>query len=255
MTPVIGVTATLKVDREAVGTGPTNGFARTDMDYVHGVARAGGIPMVLPPVVDEAVIEEMASRLDGIVLGGGSDIDPAHYGEEPVVEIETIIPERDFFELALMDRALELGIPVFGICRGMQLINVKLGGTLYQDIATQYEGAYLRHQQTAPRWHPTHSVRVEEGSVLAGVTGAGRVPVNSYHHQAIKDLAAGLRVVARSSDGVIEAVETGGMSAHWILGVQWHAEAMHARHERQLGLFRALVEAAEERRKRRRPAA
>jgi putative glutamine amidotransferase len=250
LAPVIGITATLKVDRETVGTGPSNGFAKADMDYIHGVSLAGGIPMVLPPITDDAVVEDMARNLDGIVLGGGSDIDPAHYGEEPVAEIETIIPERDLFELALLDQALALDIPVFGICRGMQLLNVKLGGTLYQDIATQHEQARLRHSQTAPRWHPTHSVEVDEGSALAGITGAGRVPVNSYHHQAVKDLADGLRVVARSSDGVVEALETRDMAARWVLGVQWHAEAMHS-HRQHLALFRALVEVAEERGRRR----
>lgn len=253
--PVIGVTASLKVDADPIGHRPGDAFARTDMDYVQSVAMAGGIPLILPPITDEAVIESMALKIDGLLLGGGSDLDPACYGEEPVAEMGAIVPERDTFELALFERALDLNLPVFGICRGHQLINVALGGTLYQDLNSQLDGELLKHRQAAPKWHPTHFVEVEEASELSSLTDSGRVHVNTYHHQAIKDLAGGLEVSARASDGVVEAIETEDMSRRWMLGVQWHAEAMSKESRENLALFEAHVSAARRYTRQRRAAA
>jgi putative glutamine amidotransferase len=135
MAPVIGVTATLKQDLDPVATRPLGSYVRADLDYVAGVAQAGGVPLVLPPVPEMA--EEMARGIDGLLLSGGSDLDPDYYGEEALPELDVTIPERDAFEMALLEHALERGIPVFGICRGLQVMNVGLGGTLYQDLPTQ----------------------------------------------------------------------------------------------------------------------
>jgi putative glutamine amidotransferase len=183
--------------------------------------------------------------LDGLLLSGGSDLDPGYYGEEAVPELGVTLPERDAFEIALVGMALRRGMPVFGICRGMQVLNVALGGTLYQDLPSQWERDLLKHRQDTPKWQPTHEVSVEDGSYIAEVMDRELVKVNSYHHQGIKDLAEGLVVTGRSSDGVIEAVEAGDISERWLLGVQWHAEAMRGAGPQQESLFEAHVSAAE----------
>ena len=124
---------------------------------------AGGVPVVLPPAGDERVAGAVVRSLDGLFLSGGSDLDPAYYGEEPAPELGPTIPERDAFEMALVGLALRRGIPVFGICRGMQVLNVALGGTLYQDLPSQWDGDVLKHRQATPKWQPTHEVEVRAG--------------------------------------------------------------------------------------------
>jgi putative glutamine amidotransferase len=235
----------LKEDVDAVAERPLGRFVRADLDYVEGVAGAGGAPVVLPPVGDESAAEALIHGLDGLLLSGGSDLDPGYYGEEPVSELGVTLPERDAFEIALVGLALRRGMPVFGICRGMQVLNVALGGTLYQDLPSQWEQDLLKHRQATPKWQPTHEVRVSEGSYIAEVIGRESVKVNSYHHQGIRDLAEGLIVTGRSSDGVIEAVEAADLSERWLLAVQWHAEAMRGSGPQQESLFEAHVSAAE----------
>jgi putative glutamine amidotransferase len=243
--PIIGITATLKEDVDTVAERPLGRFVRADLDYVAGVAGAGGAPVVLPPVGEESAAEALIHSLDGLLLSGGSDLDPSYYGEKPVSELGVTLPERDAFEMALVGLALRRGMPVFGICRGMQVLNVALGGTLYQDLPSQWEQDPLKHRQDTPKWQPTHEVRVSEGSYIAEVMGRESVKVNSYHHQGIRDLAEGLVVTGRSSDGVIEAVEAEDLSERWLLGVQWHAEAMRGSGPQQESLFEAHVSAAE----------
>jgi putative glutamine amidotransferase len=235
----------LKEDVDTVAERPLGRFVRADLDYVEGVAGAGGAPVVLPPVGEESAAEALIHSLDGLLLSGGSDLDPSYYGEKPVSELGVTLPERDAFEMALVGLALRRGMPVFGICRGMQVLNVALGGTLYQDLPSQWEQDPLKHRQDTPKWQPTHEVRVSEGSYIAEVMGRESVKVNSYHHQGIRDLAEGLVVTGRSSDGVIEAVEAEDLSERWLLGVQWHAEAMRGSGPQQESLFEAHVSAAE----------
>ena len=245
MGPIIGITGTLKEDVEAVAERPLGRFIRTDLDYVEGVVGAGGAPVVLPPFGDERAAEAVVGSLDGLLLSGGSDLDPGYYGEKPDTELGPTIPERDAFEMALVGLALRRGIPILGICRGMQVLNVALGGTLYQDLPSQWEGGVLKHRQVTPKWQPSHEVEVRNGSYIAEVMGLDVVKVNSYHHQGIKDLAEGLVVAGRSADGVVEAVETRDLSERWLLGVQWHAEAMRGAGPQQESLFEAHVSAAE----------
>ena len=246
MAPLIGVTATLKEDVDAVAERPLGKYVRADYDYVEGVAQAGGVPVVLPPVAGPVAAETIAGTLDGLLLSGGSDLHPSHYGEEPIPELNATVPERDAFEIALLEHVLRRGIPVFGICRGLQVLNVALGGTLYQDLPSQMEGVVLLgHRQETPKWEPKHEVEVDAGSQIAGIMGLEELKVNSYHHQAVKDLAPGLATVAHSPDGVVEAVESRDLSERWILGVQWHAEAMRASGAEHRKLFAAHAEAAE----------
>jgi putative glutamine amidotransferase len=243
--PIIGITATLKEDVDAVAERPLGRFVRADLDYIEGVAGAGGAPVVLPPAGDERVAEAVIQSLDGLLLSGGSDLDPGYYGEVPVPELGVTLPERDAFEMALVRIALRRGMPVFGICRGMQVLNVAIGGTLYQDLPSQWERDLLKHRQATPKWQPTHEVRIEDASYIASVMGRKMVKVNSYHHQGIRVLAEGLVVTGRSTDGVIEAVEASDLSERWLLGVQWHAEAMRGAGPQQESLFEAHVSAAE----------
>ena len=245
MPPIIGITATLKEDVEAIAERPLGRFVRTDLDYIEGVVGAGGAPVVLPPTGDEGAAEAVIHSLDGLLLSGGSDLDPGYYGEEPVLELGVTLPERDAFEMALVRLALRRGMPVFGICRGMQVLNVALAGTLYQDLPSQWEGDVLKHRQDTPKWQPTHEVRVREGSYIAEVMGREVVKVNSYHHQGVRVLAEGLVATGHSSDGVIEALEARDLSERWLLGVQWHAEAMRGAGPQQERLFEAHVSAAE----------
>lgn len=245
MPPIIGVTATLKEDVDQVAERPLGKFVRADLDYVDGVAQAGGVPVVLPPVGERRTAEAVLGGLDGLVLSGGSDLDPRYYDEEALPELGPTIPERDAFELALVELALRRGIPVFGICRGLQVINVVMGGTLYQDLPSQLGRDALKHRQETPKWQPSHEVEAFEGSYLAEVVGREPLKVNSYHHQGIKDLADGLAVSARSDDGVVEGIEGLDLSERWLLGVQWHAEAMRGAGREQRSLFEAHVSAAE----------
>jgi putative glutamine amidotransferase len=243
--PIIGITATLKEDADAVAERPLGRFVRADLDYVEGVTGAGGVPVVLPPTGNEGAAESVLHSLDGLLLSGGSDLDPGYYGEEPLPELGITLPERDAFEMALVGQALRRGMPVFGICRGMQVLNVALGGTLYQDLPSQWERDVLKHRQDTPKWQPTHEVKVTDGSYMAEVMGREMVKVNSYHHQGVKDLAQGLVATGYSSDGVVEAVEAENLSERWLLGVQWHAEAMRGAGPQQESLFEAHVSAAE----------
>ncbi|CAN5461629.1 gamma-glutamyl-gamma-aminobutyrate hydrolase family protein [soil metagenome] len=249
MTPVIGVTATLKEDGEAPAPGevsrPLGEYVRADLDYVEGVFDAGGAPIVLPPIGGARNVESLVGAMDGLLLSGGSDLDPKYYGEAGIPEMGATIPERDEFEMALVGAALRRGIPIFGICRGLQVLNVALGGTLYQDISAQLGDDALSHRQTALKFQPAHEVEVRSGSWVGEAMGETGVKVNSYHHQAVKELAPGLVVSASSPDGVIEAVESRDFSDQWLFGVQWHAEAMRTVGVEHRNLFAALVSAAE----------
>jgi len=246
LAPVIGITATLREDVDCVTERPLDRFVGADFDYVEGVAEAGGAPVVLPPVAGARAAEDLLDGMDGLLLSGGSDLDPGYYGEEPVPELGVTMPERDAFEIALLEHALRRQIPIFGVCRGMQILNVALGGTLYQDLPSQMDHlVLLGHRQETPRWQPTHEVEVDGSSRVAKVMGTDELKVNSFHHQAIKGLARGLVAVACSPDGVTEAVESGDLSKRWMIGVQWHAEAMRDAGPEHQKLFEAQVSAAE----------
>jgi putative glutamine amidotransferase len=245
LAPVIGITATLREDLDRVAERPLGKFVRADLDYVEGVAEAGGVPVVLPPVAGARAAEALLGGMDGLLLSGGSDLHPGYYGEEPLPELGVTVPERDAFEMALLEHALRRQIPILGICRGMQVLNVALGGTLYQDLPSQMDHmVLLGHRQETPKWQPTHEVEVDGGSKVAEILGTDELKVNSYHHQAIKELASGLVTVAYASDGVIEAVESGDLSKRWLIGVQWHAEAMRDAGPEHRNLFEAHVSAA-----------
>jgi putative glutamine amidotransferase len=202
------------------------------MSYARAIAAAGGAPVVLPPG-DVDGIEPLLAQLAGVCLSGGPDLDPAAYGAEPSPRLGPIWPDLDAYELALARHAGTLGVPLLAICRGMQALNVARGGTLCQHV----DG----HRQDVPCEQSTCKVDVAADSLLRVLVADQRIEVNSFHHQAIAAVGHGLRPVAWADDGVIEAVEAPG--APFVLGIQWHAEALIARAE-QLALFSAFVDAA-----------
>jgi putative glutamine amidotransferase len=234
----------VREEAESIAQNPIGRFVRTDLDYVEGVAEAGGMPVVLPPSLNVRAAEALLDGLDGLLLSGGPDLDPGYYGEEPIPELGATIPEWDALEMALLRLALQRGMPIFGICRGMQILNVALGGTLYQDVSSQLGADVLNHWQATPKRHSTHEVEVLEDSYLAEITDRQTVEVNSYHHQGIKGLADALTVSARSGDGVIEAFETRDFCDRWLVGVQWHPEGMRDIGTGHRNLFEAHVCAA-----------
>jgi len=227
--PLIGITCAHDLASDRLFISPT---------YVQGVVEAGGVPVLLASSVD--MVEHYLSVVDGLLLSGGSDVDPFHFGEDPLPGSGEIAPDRDTFELLLVRRCLAEGVPMLGICRGMQVINIAAGGTIFQDIPTQVPGA-MKHKQEAPRWYPTHPVQIALDSLLHSLFVEVPERVNSYHHQAVKTPGRGLRVCATAPDGIIEGIE--GESG-FVIGVQWHPDAMWARVPRHLSLFRGLVRAA-----------
>lgn len=238
--PVIGITPT-----PAEHTAPHGTFHRFTLadTYTTAVEAAGGIPLIIPP--QDGNIDAILDVLDGLIISGGGDIDPARYGDSTVHETTDGLDEgRDNLELALAERAIERDMPMLCICRGIQILNVALGGTLYQDVADQFSDELQHRQQenNIPKHDPGHSVSVEPDSLMAQTYGQPTVEVNSFHHQSLKDVAPDLKVSAVAPDGTIEGVEHSGKS--WVLGVQWHPEMMYAAHEEHLRPFSALVKAS-----------
>ncbi len=235
--PVIGVTAS--------GSSSNSGSQRVTCSrtYLDTVEAAGGAPFCIPPM-GESTLRALFEAADGLLLPGGGDVAPHYYGEEPLPELGSVEDDRDAAELLLARWALEEGKPTLAICRGIQVLNVAAGGTLYQDLPTQY-GVELDHLESTrrkARAHIAHGLDVVPNTRLAEAVGPGRHPVNSHHHQAIKDLGRGLLVTGRSEDGLIESVES--ESAPWVVGVQCHPEELWQEHEWALSLFRAFVREA-----------
>jgi putative glutamine amidotransferase len=208
--------------------------------YVRAVERAGGLPVVLPPAVP-TLAPPLLERLAGLCLPGGPDIHPSFYGASAHPELGPTEPELDAFEIALARGALERGMPVIGICRGAQLLNVALGGTLHQHVPDAV-GDAIPHRQSDDSRRPTHEVRLAGGTHVARAMGGERHEVNSLHHQAVDRLGDGLTAVGWAPDGLVEAVELPGGDG-FAVGVQWHAEAIVDRPE-ELRLFCAFVESA-----------
>jgi putative glutamine amidotransferase len=192
--------------------------------YVRALEAAGLVPLAVPTILAPERAAAALQGVRGLVLSGGEDVDPARYGAAPHPKLEDTDPTRDAAELALIAAARERRLPILAICRGIQILNVALGGTLYQDLESERPGP-VRHAGEETR----HGLHVERGSLLGRTLGTGSATVNSRHHQAVRDLAPGLRAVAWAEDGVIEAAEPADPGAAWMLAVQWHPEDLTER--------------------------
>lgn len=242
MKPLIGITGSMglgiySLQQEHM---PAQRHQISD-SYVQAIIQAGGIPVMLPCCEDEDLMKAMADKVDGVLLSGGGDVDPAVYGQRATGHLGSVTPRRDTAELAIAKYIIEeTEKPILGICRGIQVMNVAMGGTLHIDLP---DAGKLCHSLTMyPRQMVSHSVTVEADTRLAECYGSGEQKVNSFHHEAVDALAPGLVVTARSiPDDVVEAVELPG--ERFVVGVQWHPEELIAREEAR-NLFRSFVEAA-----------
>ena len=232
--PLIGVVPLVDYGRDSLWMLP---------GYFDAVAEAGGVPVMLPLTSSLEVIARLVESVDGIIVTGGQDVDPARYGERGEAAralCGELCPERDEMEALIVPAALGADIPLLGICRGLQALNVILGGTLWQDLPKQRPST-VEHHGKAPYENPVHTARVLRGTPLATCVGEGELPVNSFHHQALRDVAPGLEVMAEAADGVVEAVWRPASRFCW--AVQWHPEFSHAVDEPSRKIFSAFVEA------------
>ena len=239
--PVIGVTCSSGAKEAWVRFYPGDMGNYLPGAYVHGVINAGGVPLLLPITDNRDYLKAALARLDGLILSGGWDIIPRHYGEDSLTAIGTECPDNDLLDLTVARLAKDIDLPVLGICRGIQVLAVAFGGTLYQDIPTQIENS-LDHTQRRDMKSPAHRVKIVPGTLLHRIVGAEELWVNSAHHQAVKAAPDGFTISARAADGVYEAMED--PNRRFCLGLQWHPEGDAAVNPVSAAVFKALVEAA-----------
>jgi len=240
--PIIGISGFIE--------GSTNCANNT---YINSVRRAGGVPLIIPVTGDDAQIAAVLETLDGLIMTGGEDFDPLKwYGEEPVRALGEVVPARDEFDVKLVRAAVAKGIPVLGICRGEQLLAVAFGGSLWQDIPSQVADSYVKHRQSPTTGtYGTHTANIVKGSFLEKCLGTQKTEVNSFHHQAIKGVPQGFKVIATSPDGIVEGVERVGKLNDYqdggaiIIGTQFHPEIpTSAGSDAFIGIFKYLVSEA-----------
>lgn len=236
MKPIIGITAdSTFVDNRSYPEPNKVNFSPRNISKA--VTDAGGIPVILP-VNEPEIARSYIKFIDGLILAGGADVSPSLYGEDARVTIQATYPKRDVAEVAVAEKFIEAGKPILGICRGLQLLNVMFGGTLYQDLSEDDE-LFVKHIQETPSNHPIHTVHVNEDSHLSSFL-SDEIFVNSFHHQVIRDLGDGLNIAATSSDGVIEAIELINENQS-VVAVQWHPENLYYKDEDHMALFKNLV--------------
>lgn len=236
MKPVIGVST-------ATGWESNRLYTKATRFYADSVVAGGGLPLYIPTLPEADLAADFVSRIDGLILSGGNDdVQPHHFGEIPIKGLKYVNPERDEWEFALIRAALEQNKPIFGICRGCQVLNVALGGSLYQSLHKQFEGAGEHMPIDTDMFNLYHAIDIEEDSLLYRLYGDS-IMVNSYHNLAVKDPASCFRVTARSGEGIIECIES--TEHDFVIGVQWHPEALTARHPHFVKLFEAHVNACQ----------
>ncbi|SBO16623.1 gamma-glutamyl-gamma-aminobutyrate hydrolase family protein [Carnobacterium divergens] len=238
MKPIIGIAGNLLTKHAEVFH--DNLVTYTPQGFVDGVQQANGLPLVFP-IGNPADAKAYIDQIDGLLLAGGQDVAPSFYGAEPSLKLQETEPRRDFFEKALIEEALKQKKPIFAVCRGIQILNSVQGGTLYQDLS-EYPQWSVQHLQPSIPTVGSHSVSIDSKSHLASLLGTS-VLVNSYHHQAIKELATDFVATAWSTDGLVEAYEAKDPTQS-IVAVQWHPELMQATDEKMQGLFNDFIERA-----------
>ena len=239
--PIIGISTSVLVDEG----GGFPGYERiyVNKDYVSSVISAGAVPLMIPMDATEENLRQTLELVDGMIFSGGHDIAPIRYGEEPHQKLQDICPERDEFDFLLYRLAKEHSLPILGICRGFQLMNVSEGGKLYQDLSLKNTES-LKHSQGHGPSIPTHTVKVESGSKFYKILGKGEIRVNSFHHQAVKSTSENVAISGKALDNVVEAIEL--KNYPFGLGVQFHPEMLQAKEEDMKKIFSALVSAAKE---------
>ncbi|MHC4663649.1 MAG: gamma-glutamyl-gamma-aminobutyrate hydrolase family protein [Planctomycetota bacterium] len=240
--PVIGITTGTVARGGNDSTLVSQYYDAVPQAYGRSIETVGGLPILLPTLGNADIAPGLLERIDGLLLAGGDDVNPLAVGEEPHAGLGSIDPERDTVELALVKAAFNSDMPILGICRGIQVLALALGGLVYQDV-NEIEGNSLKHRQLAPRWCATHTVMLGSGSIAEKVLGGSRIETNSFHHQAVRKVPKGFEVSGHADDGVIEAIECA--EKRFVLGVQWHAEHMTERHKHAESLFRAFVDSAQ----------
>ncbi|MCL2597080.1 MAG: gamma-glutamyl-gamma-aminobutyrate hydrolase family protein [Paludibacter sp.] len=229
--PLIGISANFKEEMTMLAR-----------QYYEAVILAGGVPVVIPVITDNETLTKIIYSIDGLLLIGGGDIAPKFYGEKPIPELGKVNPLRDEYELKIIQIAHARNIPILGICRGMQMLNVAFGGSLYQDIFVQNDCFLLNHQQSEPKNLTTHNVIISKKSRIAKIVGTENLDVNSSHHQAVKLIADGFTATAFSNDGICETIES---NIFLEIGVQWHPEHLVGEKQNEhLKIFKWLVKEA-----------
>lgn len=232
MRPMIGLTTFI----ESKGTSRYSSLCYT---YIDAIIRAGGIPVLIPITEDKECLIKYADAVDGIIFTGGEDVSPLYFGENPIKEIGSISCERDACEMFLFKEAYDLDMPILGICRGSQLINVALGGSLYQDINAQLKDSLGHSPESGPSDQVYHMVKIEKDSKLYNIFENDTIAINSFHHQSVKELGKGLKAAAFSYDGIIEATES--VEKGFVVGIQWHPEALAPKHPIFMKLFEEFI--------------
>lgn len=238
MRPIIGIT-TSQVHSSQIKLGYESYYLLLSKNYVTAIEKAGGTAIIIP--LSQNNVLTFIELIDGLLLSGGGDISPWLYGCEPRVGLKSVNVERDLFEIRLVREAINRGIPILGICRGCQLLNVALGGTLVQDISSEIK-TNIPHFYITPPSFRVHKVKLDPSSKLAKIYGTTELMVNSSHHQAVNKLGKGLKAVAWAPDGVIEGIES--MEERFIIGVQWHPERILD--NLQLKLFKEFIKHCKE---------
>lgn len=240
--PIIGISSSLIIDQSGMFPGYKRAYV--NKDYVDAVLENGGIPFIIPFSHSKYCIRAQVMAIDGLILSGGQDIFPLNYGEEPSQKLGDIFPERDQYEYSLLGEAMKIGIPILGICRGAQIINTYLGGTLNQDLSyMEHSSSILKHWQAHSPELRTHSVVIEKQSKLNKIFTNETILVNSFHHQTINKLGNEIKATAFAKDGVIEAIEH--VSYPFMVGIQWHPEMLIHTCKNMNNLFLAMIKCSE----------
>ncbi|NMA96001.1 MAG: gamma-glutamyl-gamma-aminobutyrate hydrolase family protein [Clostridiales bacterium] len=237
MKPIIGITCDYDYESKT---------SKLHENYFKAISKFDGLPILLPGNNIED-IEIILSIVDGILLTGGADIDPFYYDENPHIALGNINPYRDEFEIELAKQTIDRNIPILGICRGAQVMNVAMGGSLYQDIEACFKDSAIAHRQKAPTDHGTHTVQVDPGSLLYKIVENEKISVNSFHHQAVKRVAPGFKAIGHAPDNVVEAITNEDHA--FALGLQWHPERMIDSEKHSKYIFNAFIDAAINKRK------
>lgn len=238
--PIIGVSGNILTDVDGMFPGYRRSYVNED--YITSIVKNGGVPLIIPVISDRYLIEKQIEKIDGLILTGGYDISPRFYNEEPQQKLGDICPERDEFEFLLLELATKKNLPILGICRGIQILNVYYGGSLYQDLSYR-KATTIKHWQAHYPSQVTHMINIDKSTKLFKILKERTLRVNSFHHQLIKNVPDNFLITAQANDGVVEAIERKDYT--FMLGIQWHPEMLHqsvSRMNRQI--FSALINMA-----------